>query len=85
MGGGLSDGERLSSDLDLFISPDQAVEIARAVAQLFAELGNREHRGVSRMRYLVQSSGPRAFAPSSSHASTSSPGRRDASFHGLST
>jgi ferredoxin-nitrite reductase len=61
VGGGLSDGERLSSDLDLFISPDQAVETARAVAQLFAELGNREHRGVSRMRYLVQELGPEGF------------------------
>jgi ferredoxin-nitrite reductase len=60
-GGGLSDGERLSSDLDLFISPDQAVETARAIAQLYAELGNREHRGVSRMRYLVQELGPEGF------------------------
>jgi ferredoxin-nitrite reductase len=61
VGGGLSDGERLSSDLDLFITPDQAVETARAIAQLYAELGNREHRGVARMRYLVQELGPEGF------------------------
>ncbi len=60
-GGGLSDGERLGSDLDLFIRPEQAVELARAVAQLFAELGNREHRGTARMRYLVQELGPESF------------------------
>ena len=61
VGGGLSDGERLASDLDLFISPDQAVELCRAVAQTFGELGNRENRGLSRMRYLVEELGPEQF------------------------
>ena len=60
-GGGLSDGERLASDLDLFIGAGDAVELCRAVAQLYAELGNREHRGLARMRYLVQELGPDAF------------------------
>jgi ferredoxin-nitrite reductase len=60
-GGGLSDGERLGSDLDLFVLPEQAVELARAIAQLFSELGNREHRGTARMRYLVQELGPEGF------------------------
>ena len=61
VGGGLSDGERLGSDLDLFITSDQAVEVARGIAQVFAELGNREHRGVARMRYLVEELGPEQF------------------------
>lgn len=61
VGGGLSDGERLASDIDLFITSDQAVELVRGVAQVYAELGNREHRGVSRMRYLVQELGPEEF------------------------
>jgi ferredoxin-nitrite reductase len=60
-GGGLSDGERLASDLDLFIAPGDAAELCRAVAQLYAELGNREHRGLARMRYLVQELGPDGF------------------------
>ncbi len=60
-GGGLSDGERLASDLDLFIEASQAVELCRATAQLFGELGNREHRGLARMRYLVQELGPDEF------------------------
>jgi ferredoxin-nitrite reductase len=60
-GGGLSDGERMASDLDLFIAPDQAVELCRAIAQLFGELGNRENRGLARMRYLVQELGAEAF------------------------
>jgi len=61
VGGGLSDGERMASDIDVFVLPDQAVELTRAVAQLFGELGNRENRGLARMRYLVQELGPEAF------------------------
>jgi ferredoxin-nitrite reductase len=61
VGGGLSDGPRMASDLDVFVLPDQAVEICRAIAQLFGELGNRENRGISRMRYLVQELGPEGF------------------------
>jgi ferredoxin-nitrite reductase len=60
-GGGLSDGERMASDIDVFITPDKAVELTRAIAQLFGELGNREHRGLARMRYLVQELGPEGF------------------------
>ncbi len=60
-GGGLSDGERMASDIDAFIRPDQAVELTRAIAQLFGELGNRENRGLARMRYLVQELGPEEF------------------------
>jgi ferredoxin-nitrite reductase len=61
VGGGLSDGPRMASDLDVFVLPEQAVEICRAIAQLFGELGNRENRGTSRMRYLVQELGPETF------------------------
>jgi ferredoxin-nitrite reductase len=61
VGGGLSDGPRMASDIDVFVAPDRAVEIARALAQVFGELGNRENRGTARMRYLVQELGPEAF------------------------
>jgi ferredoxin-nitrite reductase len=60
-GGGLSDGERMASDIDAFVVPEQAVELTRAIAQLFGELGNRENRGLARMRYLVQELGPEGF------------------------
>jgi len=60
-GGGLSDGERMASDIDVFVRPDQAVELTRAIAQLFGELGNRENRGLARMRYLTQELGPEGF------------------------
>jgi ferredoxin-nitrite reductase len=61
VGGGLSDGPRMASDLDVFVLPDQAVEVCRAIAQLYGELGNRENRGINRMRYLVQELTPEGF------------------------
>jgi ferredoxin-nitrite reductase len=61
VGGGLSDGERLATDIDMFIRPDDAVEVCRAIAQLYGELGNRENRGLARMRYLVQELGAEEF------------------------
>jgi ferredoxin-nitrite reductase len=61
VGGGLSDGERMASDLDVFIEPGDAVELCRAISQTFGELGNRENRGLARMRYLVQELGPEGF------------------------
>jgi ferredoxin-nitrite reductase len=61
VGGGLSDGPRMASELDAFVLPDQAVELTRAIAQVYGELGNRENRGICRMRYLVQELGPEQF------------------------
>jgi ferredoxin-nitrite reductase len=63
VGGGLSDGPRMASDIDVFVTPEpgRVVEVFRAIAQLFGELGNRENRGLARMRYLVQELGPERF------------------------
>jgi ferredoxin-nitrite reductase len=61
VGGGLSDGPRMASDIDVFVRPEQAVELTRAIAQVYGELGNRENRGICRMRYLVQELGPEGF------------------------
>jgi ferredoxin-nitrite reductase len=61
VGGGLSDGPRMASDIDVFVRPGQAVEVTRAIAQVYGELGNRENRGICRMRYLVQELGPEGF------------------------
>jgi ferredoxin-nitrite reductase len=51
----------MASDIDLFVTPDQALETTRAIAQLYGELGNRENRGQARMRYLVQELGAERF------------------------
>nr|WP_245180676.1 ferredoxin--nitrite reductase [Halomicroarcula amylolytica] len=61
VGGGLSDGPRMASPLDVFVPPEDAVEFCRAVAQTFKELGDRNNRGVCRMRYLVEQMGAEAF------------------------
>ena len=61
VGGGLSDGPRMASDIDVFVRPEEAVEITRGIAQVFGELGDREHRWICRMRYLVQELGPEGF------------------------
>jgi ferredoxin-nitrite reductase len=61
VGGGLSDGPRMASDIDVFVRPEEAVEITRGIAQVFGELGDRENRWTARMRYLVQELGPEAF------------------------
>jgi ferredoxin-nitrite reductase len=61
VGGGLSDGPRMASDIDVFVEPEEAVEITRGIAQLYGELGNRENRWTNRMRYLVQELGPEGF------------------------
>jgi ferredoxin-nitrite reductase len=61
VGGGLSDGPRMASDIDVFVRPEEAVEITRGIAQVYGELGNRENRWTARMRYLVQELGPEGF------------------------
>ena len=61
VGGGLSDGPRMASDIDVFVRPEEAVEVTRGIAQVFGELGDRENRWTARMRYLVQELGPEGF------------------------
>ena len=61
VGGGLSDGPRMASDIDVFVRPEEAVEITRGIAQVYGELGDRENRWTCRMRYLVQELGPEGF------------------------
>ena len=61
VGGGLSDGPRMASDIDVFVRPEESDEITRGIAQVFGELGNRENRWTNRMRYLVQELGPEGF------------------------
>jgi ferredoxin-nitrite reductase len=61
VGGGLSDGPRMASNLDVFVRPEDTVEFCRAVAQVFKEVGDRHNRGVCRMRYLVEQMGPESF------------------------
>ncbi|WP_436928573.1 nitrite/sulfite reductase [Halosimplex halobium] len=61
VGGGLSDGPRMATQMDVFVPPGDAVEFCRAIAQTFKELGDRNNRGVCRMRYLVEQLGTEEF------------------------
>ncbi|WP_248517751.1 nitrite/sulfite reductase [Salinarchaeum laminariae] len=61
IGGGLSDGPRMASPIEVFVRPEDTVEFCRAVAQTFKEIGDRNNRGVCRMRYLVEQVGPDTF------------------------
>lgn len=61
VGGGLGDGPRMASDIDVFVLPEEAVEVTRGIAQVYGELGNRENRWINRLRYLVQELGPEGF------------------------
>jgi ferredoxin-nitrite reductase len=51
----------MASDIDVFVRPEEAVEVTRGIAQVFGELGDRENRWTARMRYLVQELGPEGF------------------------
>ena len=58
VGGGLSNEPHLAVKLDAFLRPDQAIEAARAVADIFREQqGLRESRDRARLKYLFMREG----------------------------
>lgn len=59
-GGGLSDSPRLASRLDLFVLPWRVVDVVRAALELYAEVGDYQHKAVNRFRVLVHDLGPAA-------------------------
>jgi len=60
-GGGLSDSPRVASDLDVFVEPDQVVDVVRATADLFIEHGSYLDTAVNRLRFLVEEWGAEQF------------------------
>ena len=54
LGGGLSDGPRAATDLDVFLDPDQLTPFTVAVAQLFIHHGSYLDTAVNRLRFLVE-------------------------------
>ncbi|MFC6716496.1 rhodanese-like domain-containing protein [Natrialbaceae archaeon GCM10025810] len=61
VGGGLSDGPRIASDLDLFVEGDQIVDLVAALADLFMDRGSYLDTAVNRLRYLVEEFGVERF------------------------
>ena len=77
-GGGLSDGERMASDIDVFIAPDEAVEICRGMAQVFGELGTGRTGAWPACATWSRSWGPRLSVPPSTTAPPSRSNPQDA-------
>jgi sulfite reductase (ferredoxin) len=64
VGGGLSKEPHLAVKLDAFVPPDQAVEVAQTVAEIFRDQqGLRESRERARLKYLFMNEGwtPESF------------------------
>jgi ferredoxin-nitrite reductase len=57
IGGGLSDGPRMASDLDIFVEREQVVALVEATADLFIEYGSYLDTAVNRLRFLVEELG----------------------------
>jgi sulfite reductase (ferredoxin) len=58
VGGGLSNEPHLAVKLDAFVRPDQAIDVARRVAEIFRDQqGLRESRERARMKYLFMREG----------------------------
>ncbi len=59
VGGGLSRNEpRFARDIDVFATPEQAVDVAGGVSALFRDHGDRENRYNARIKFLVDEWGP---------------------------
>ncbi|RKD88051.1 rhodanese-like domain-containing protein [Halopiger aswanensis] len=61
VGGGLSDGPRIASDIDLFVDPDDVDDLVAAMADLFMDHGSYLDTAVNRLRFLVEELGPETF------------------------
>jgi ferredoxin-nitrite reductase len=57
IGGGLSDGPRMATDLDIFVEPQEVVELVEATADFFIEYGSYLDTAVNRLRFLVEELG----------------------------
>ncbi|WP_312912527.1 nitrite/sulfite reductase [Natronosalvus caseinilyticus] len=59
VGGGLARNEpRFARGIDVFVTPEQAVDVAGGISGLFRDYGNRENRYAARMKFLVDEWGP---------------------------
>lgn len=57
IGGGLSDGPRIATDLNIFVEPQEVVELVEATADFFIEYGSYLDTAVNRLRFLVEELG----------------------------
>ncbi len=53
VGGGLSTQPHFAQKLDIFIRPDQVLDVCRAVTEIFRDEGYRKRRNHARLKFLV--------------------------------
>ncbi|ELZ02055.1 ferredoxin--nitrite reductase [Natrialba chahannaoensis JCM 10990] len=59
VGGGLARNEpRFAKNIDVFVTPERAVEVAGGISALFRDHGDRENRYNARIKFLVDEWGP---------------------------
>jgi ferredoxin-nitrite reductase len=61
VGGGLSNRPYLAQQLDIFVRPEQVVEVAVAVTKIFRDYGYRQKRHRARLKFLVADWGVDTF------------------------
>lgn len=61
VGGGLSNRPHLGKQLDLFVRPEQVVEVAKGVTTIFRDYGYRQKRHRARLKFLVADWGTEKF------------------------
>ncbi len=57
VGGGLGASARMGRRLDLFVLPEEAAEVCRAITEIFRDEGNRTKRTRARIKFLVDAWG----------------------------
>ncbi|CCW34584.1 sulfite reductase, beta subunit (hemoprotein) [Chthonomonas calidirosea] len=61
VGGGLSTQPHFAKKLDVFIKPEQVLEVCIAVTKIFRDDGYRQRRNHARLKFLVADWGPERF------------------------
>jgi len=62
VGGGLARNEpRFAKEIDVFVTPEEAVDVAAGISALFRDHGDRENRYNARIKFLMDEWGPEKF------------------------
>lgn len=62
VGGGLSSAPRFARWIDVFVTPEEAPEVAAGIVEIFRDSEeNRAKRGRARIKFLIDAMGPEAF------------------------
>ena len=56
-----SGGYRIATPLDVFVSPDEALEVCRAILEVYRDHGPRENRTQARLAFLIDAWGEARF------------------------